>query len=79
VTTGNRPTGYETEGLSLGGTGAIPGAALIFVSARLKLALNAIWELLLCFSEEALFPDFNCVALWLPCVHLSIVGWTVLA
>jgi hypothetical protein len=50
-------------GVSLGGTGAIPGAALIFVSASLKQALNAIWEPLLGFSEEALFPDFDGFAL----------------
>ena len=50
-------------GVSLGGTGAIPGAALIFVSARLKAALNGIWGALLGFSEESLFPDFDGFAL----------------
>jgi hypothetical protein len=50
-------------GVSLGGAGAIPGAALIFVSARLKAALNGIWEPLLGFSEESLFPDFDGFAL----------------
>ena len=33
------------------------------MSAPLKAALNAIWEPLLGFSEEALFPDFNGFAL----------------
>jgi hypothetical protein len=50
-------------GVSLGGAGAVPGAALIFVSARLKAALNGIWEPLLGFSEESLFPDFDGFAL----------------
>jgi FRG domain len=49
--------------VSLGGAGAIPGAALIFVSARLKAAMNGIWGPLLGFSEEALFPDFDGFAL----------------
>ena len=49
--------------VSLGGAGAIPGAALIFVSARLKAALNGIWGPLLGFSEESLFPDFDGFAL----------------
>jgi FRG domain len=52
-----------TGGASLGGAGAIPGAALIFVSARLKAALNGIWWPLLGFSEESLFPDFDGFAL----------------
>jgi FRG domain len=50
-------------GVSLGGTGAVPGAALIFVSAQLKAALNGMWEPLLGFSEESLFPDFDGFAL----------------
>jgi hypothetical protein len=50
-------------GVSFGGAGAIPGAALIFVSAALKAALNGIWEPLLGFSEESLFPDFDGFAL----------------
>ena len=48
---------------SLGGAGAIPGAALIYVSARLKAAMNGIWWPLLGFSEESLFPDFDGFAL----------------
>jgi hypothetical protein len=52
-----------TGGASLGGAGAIPGAALIFVSARLKAALNGIRWPLLGFSEESLFPDFDGFAL----------------
>jgi hypothetical protein len=52
-----------TSGASLGGAGAIPGAALIFVSARLKAAMNGIWWPLLGFSEESLFPDFDGFAL----------------
>jgi hypothetical protein len=48
---------------SLGGTGAIPGAALIFVSAKLKAALNGICWPLFGFSEESLFPDFDGFAL----------------
>src|SRR6202042_558320 len=50
-------------GVSLGGTGAVPGAALIFVSAKLKAAMNRIWGPLLGFSEESLFPDFDGFAL----------------
>jgi hypothetical protein len=49
--------------VSLGGIGAIPGAALIFVSAKLKAAMNRIWGPLLGFSEESLFPDFDGFAL----------------
>jgi hypothetical protein len=49
--------------VSLGGIGAVPGAALIFVSAQLKAALNGIWGPLLGFSEESLFPDFDGFAL----------------
>jgi hypothetical protein len=49
--------------VSLGGIGAVPGAALVFVSAKLKTALNGIWEPLLGFSEESLFPDFDGFAL----------------
>jgi hypothetical protein len=52
-----------TGGASLGGAGPIPGAALIFVSARLKAAMNEIWWPLLGFSEESLFPDFDGFAL----------------
>jgi hypothetical protein len=40
-----------------------PGAALIFVSARLKAALSGIWGPLLGFSEQSLFPDFDGFAL----------------
>jgi hypothetical protein len=50
-------------GVSLGDIGAVPGAALIFVSAKLKAALNGIWGPLLGFSEESLFPDFDGFAL----------------
>jgi hypothetical protein len=50
-------------GVSLGGIGALPGAALILVSAKLKAAMNGIWEPLLGFSEESLFPDFDGFAL----------------
>jgi hypothetical protein len=50
-------------GVSLGDIGAVPGAALIFVSAKLKAALNGIWAPLLGFSEESLFPDFDGFAL----------------
>lgn len=39
-------------GVSLGGT----GAALIFLSAQLKAALNGMWEPLLGFSAESLKP-----------------------
>jgi hypothetical protein len=49
--------------VSLGDIGAVPGAALIFVSAKLKAALNGIWGPLLGFSEESLFPDFDGFAL----------------
>jgi hypothetical protein len=49
--------------VSLGDIGAVPGAALIFVSAKLKAALNGIWEPLLGFSEESLSPDFDGFAL----------------
>ncbi len=49
--------------VSLGDGGAIAGAALIFVSAKLKAALNGIWNPLLGFSEESLFPDFDGFAL----------------
>ena len=52
-----------TGSVSLGDAGAIPGAALIFVSAKLKAALNGIWAPLLGFSEESLFPDFDGFAL----------------
>jgi hypothetical protein len=50
-------------GVSLGDIGAVPGAALIFVSAKLKAALNGIWGPLPGFSEESLFPDFDGFAL----------------
>lgn len=50
-------------GISLGDVGAVPGAALIFVSAELKAAMNGIWGRLLGFSEESLFPDFDGFAL----------------
>ncbi len=49
--------------VSLGDIGAVPGAALILVSAKLKAALNGIWGPLLGFSEESLFPDFDGFAL----------------
>jgi hypothetical protein len=49
--------------VSLGGTGAVPGAALIYVSAQLKATMNGIWDRLLGFSEESLFPDFDGFAL----------------
>jgi FRG domain-containing protein len=49
--------------VSLGNIGAVPGAAVVFVSARLKAALNGIWGALLGFSEESLFPDFDGFAL----------------
>jgi len=49
--------------VGLGDIGAVPGAALIFVSANLKAALNGIWEPMLGFSEESLFPDFDGFAL----------------
>jgi hypothetical protein len=49
--------------VSLGNIGAVPGAAVVFVSARLKAALNGIWGPLLGFSEESLFPDFDGFAL----------------
>jgi hypothetical protein len=52
-----------TGSVSLGDAGAIPGAALILVSAKLKAALNGIWGPLLGFSEESLFPDFDGFAL----------------
>jgi hypothetical protein len=47
----------------LGDSGAVPGAALIFVSAKLKAALNGVWNPLLGFTEESLFPDFDGFAL----------------
>jgi hypothetical protein len=50
-------------GVSLGDIGAVPGAALVFVSAKLKAAMNGIWQPLLGFSEESLFPDFDGFAL----------------
>jgi hypothetical protein len=50
-------------GVSLSDVGAVPGAALVFVSARLKAALSGIWGPLLGFSEESLFPDFDGFAL----------------
>jgi hypothetical protein len=49
--------------VSLGGTGAVPGAALIYVSAQLKAAMNGIWGPLLGFSQESLFLDFDGFAL----------------
>ena len=49
--------------VSLGDIGAVPGAALIFVSARRKAALNGMWEPLLGFSEESLPPNFDGFAL----------------
>jgi hypothetical protein len=49
--------------VSPGGTGAVPGTALIYVSAQLKATMNGIWERLLGFSEESLFPDFDGFAL----------------
>jgi hypothetical protein len=49
--------------VSLDGTGAVPGAALIYVPAQLKATMNDIWERLLGFSEESLFPDFDGFAL----------------
>ena len=45
--------------VSLGGSGAIPGAAVSFVSAQLKRALAGLWQPRLGFSEESLFPDFD--------------------
>jgi hypothetical protein len=50
-------------GVSLGEIGAVPGAAMIFISAKLKAALNGNWGPLLGFSEESLFPDFDGFAL----------------
>jgi hypothetical protein len=47
----------------LGDIGSIPGPALIFVSAQLKTALSGIWEPLLGFSEQSLFPDIDGFAL----------------
>jgi hypothetical protein len=58
-----RPAGLGEVGVSLGGTGVIPGAALIFVSAKPKEALNGILGPLLGFSEESLSPDFDAFAL----------------
>ena len=51
------------DGVGLGDIGSIPGPALIFVSAQLKTALSGIWEPLLGFSEEGLFPDLDGFAL----------------
>jgi hypothetical protein len=48
----------ETE-VELGGIGDVPGAALVFVSAKLKEALNNGWQEIFGFSEESLFPDFD--------------------
>jgi len=50
-------------GVNVGDIGAIPGVALIFVSAQLKTVLNEIWEPLLGFSEQSLFPDLGGFAL----------------
>jgi hypothetical protein len=50
-------------GVGFGDIGALPGAALIFVSAQLKTMLNRIWEPMLGFSEESLFPDLDGFAL----------------
>jgi hypothetical protein len=49
--------------VSLGEIGAVPGAALILVSAELKASLNGVWHRLFGFSEESLFPDFDGFAL----------------
>jgi hypothetical protein len=49
--------------VSLDEIGAVPGAALIFISAQLKAALNGIWAPLFGFTEESLFPDFDGFAL----------------
>jgi hypothetical protein len=51
------------QGVSLDEVGAVPGAALIFISAQLKAALNGIWAPLFGFTEESLFPDFDGFAL----------------
>jgi len=50
-------------GVGLGDIGAIPGAALIFVSAQLKTVLNGLWEPMLGFNEQSLFPDLGGFAL----------------
>jgi hypothetical protein len=50
-------------GVGLDEIGVVPGAALIFVSAQLKTVLNGIWEPMLGFSEESLFPDLAGFAL----------------
>ena len=50
-------------GVGLGDIGSIPGAAVIFVSAQLKTVLNRLWEPLLGFGEESLFPDLEGFAL----------------
>jgi hypothetical protein len=42
---------------------AIPGAGLVLVSPQLKTILNRIWEPMLGFSEESLFPDLAGFAL----------------
>ena len=49
--------------VSLGEIGAVPGAALILVSAELKASLNGVWSRLFGFTEESLFPDFDGFAL----------------
>jgi FRG domain len=49
--------------VSLGETGAVPGAALILVSAELEASLNGIWSRLFGFSAESLFSDFDGFAL----------------
>lgn len=46
-------------GVGFGDVGAIPGAALIFVSAQLKTILTGLSEPMLGFSEESLFPDLD--------------------
>jgi hypothetical protein len=50
-------------GVGLDEIGVVPGAAVIFVSAQLKTVLNGIWEPMLGFSEESLFPDLAGFAL----------------
>jgi hypothetical protein len=45
--------------VAAGESGDVPAAPLIFVSGKLKEALNQTWRELYGFSEDSLFPDFD--------------------